>query len=154
MDAPNFKMSIRDHVPGLRIPFQNRQVGQPLVGGRHSYRAAAVDGSLIHMGNHRLGEGGEGRRCRHLHKGVHPLGYIGDGDGAVRFGLLRSDDLTVTHNVKNSAGEGIAAVVQFNELDLYLGVIFKDKSDVGFAVPDKGLLSFFMVIPRFPVPSG
>ena len=60
MDAPNFKMSIRDHVPGLRIPFQNRQVGQPLIGGRHSYRAAAVDGGLIHMGNHRLGEGGEG----------------------------------------------------------------------------------------------
>ena len=94
------------------------------------------------MGDHRLGKGGPGSRYGHLHEGVHPLGHIGDSDGAVRFGGLRADDLTVTHNVKNSTGEGIAAVIQFDEPDLYLGVILEHQSNVSFAVPDKGLLGF------------
>ena len=97
------------------------------------------------MGNHRLGEGGEGRRCRDLHKGVHSLGHIGDGDGAIRLGGLCANDLAILQDIEHSAGEGVVAVIQFDELDLYLGVIFKDKGHIGFPVPDEGLLGLIDV---------
>ena len=97
------------------------------------------------MGDHRLSQRGVGGGGGHLHEGVHPLGHIGDGDGAVRLGLLCADDLTVTHNVKNSTGEGIAAVVQLDEPDLYLGVVLENQGHVSFAVPYKGLLGLIHI---------
>ena len=60
MDAPNFKMGVRDYISGLRVPLENGEAGQPFVRRRDGDCAAAVDDGLIHMSNHRLGEGGEG----------------------------------------------------------------------------------------------
>ena len=145
VDALDLKMGIGDHISSLRVPFQNRQVGEPLVGGCHGDGAAAVDSGLIHMGDDRLCEGGVGSRGTHLHKSVHSLGHIGDGNGAVRFGGLRADNLAVLDDVEHRAGEGIVAVIQFDKFYLYLGVIFKHQGNVALAVPAEGLLSLIHI---------
>ena len=92
------------------------------------------------MGKHRLGQTGVRSRGGHLHKGVHSLGHIGNGDTAVRFGGLCADDLPVLDDVEHSAGERVIRIVFFNKPYLHLGVIFKHQGHIGLAVPNKGLL--------------
>ena len=92
------------------------------------------------MGNHRFGQCGIGGRGAHLHKGVHPLGYISHRNRAVRFGGLGADDLAVLDNVEHRVGEGVAAVVQLDKFYLYLGVILKYQGHIGLAVPAERLL--------------
>ena len=140
VDPLDFKVGIGNHIAGLGIPLQNGQARELLIRGRNGNGTASIDGGLIHMGDDRVCQAGVRRRGAYLHKGVHPLSHIGDGDGSVRFGGLGADDLTVLDDIKHSAGERVAAVVQLNELDFHLGVILKDQGNIGLAIPHKGLL--------------
>ena len=125
---------------GLCVPLQNGKGGQLFVGGCYGDSPAAVDGGLIHMGDDRLGKCGIGGRGAHLHKGVHSLGHVGDSDGAVRLGGLRTDNLSILDDIEHSAGEGIVAVIQLDKFHFYLGIILKHQGNVGLAVPAEGLL--------------
>ena len=140
VDALDFKVGIGNHVAGLGVPLQNGQARELLVGGRDGDSAAAVDGGLVHMGDDRISKRGVGRWGAHLHKGVHTLSHIGDGNGTVRFRGLSADDLAILDDVEYSAREGVVTVVQLNELDLHLGIILKDQGDIGLAIPHKSLL--------------
>ena len=145
VDALDLKDGSGNDLLGLRVPLEDGQAGQLLIRRRHGDSAAAVDSGLIHMGDNRLSQCGIGGRGAHLHKSVHPLGHVRYGDGAVRLGGLRADDLAVLDDVEHRAGEGVIAVVQLNQLDFHFGVIFKDKGDVGLAVPAEGLLGLIHI---------
>lgn len=60
MDALDLKDGAGNDLLGLGVPLEDGEAGQLLVRRCDGDCAAAVDGGLIHMGNHRLGEGGEG----------------------------------------------------------------------------------------------
>ena len=137
VDALDFKVGIGNYVAGLGVPLQNGQARELLVGGRDGDSATTVDGGLVHMGDDWISERGVGRWGAHLHKGVHTLSHIGDGNGAIRFRGLSADDLAILDDVEYSARERVVTVVQLNELDLHLGVILKDQGDIGLAIPHK-----------------
>ena len=146
MDALDLKDRAGDGLLGLLIQLLDGQIGELLVFGRYGHGAAAIDGSLIHMsadGGGQLGVGGGGAD---LHKGVHPLRHMGDGDLAGGVCDLRADQLPVPENVKYRAGEGAVGIVQLDELDLYLRVILKNERYVRFAVPIEFLTDFAGVL--------
>ena len=145
MDAPDFKDCAGNDLFGLLIPLENGKAGQLLVCRLHGDGAASLHRSLIHMDNDRISQAGERRRGRNLHKGVHPLGHIGDGDGAIRLGGFGADDLAVPDDVEHRAGERIAAVIVLDQFDLYPGVVLKNQADIMLAVPVKLLLDLIRV---------
>ena len=146
MDALDLKDRAGDGLLGLLIQLMDGQIGEFLVFGRYGHSAAAIDGSLIHMGADGGGQLGVGGGGADLHKGVHPLRHIGDGDPAGRVCDLRADQLAVPEDVEYRAGEGAVGVVQLDELDLYLRVILKNERYVRFAVPTEFLTDFASVL--------
>ena len=145
VDTFNLEMGTGNGLLGLRIPFEERQRGQFFIRRSDGNRSAPVDSGLIHMGNHRLGELGPGRWDRDLHKGVHALGHVRHCDGAVRLGCLCAHNLAVPEDVEHRAGEGIIGIIQLDEPDFYLAVVFKNQGDVGPAIPYKRLLDLALV---------
>ena len=145
MDALDFKDRTGNDLFGLLIPLENGKAGQLLVCRLHGDGAASIHSGLIHMDNDRISQAGERRRGRNLHKGVHPLGHIRDGDGAVRLGGLGADDLAVPDDVEYCTGEGIAAVVVLDQFDLYPGVVLKHQGHIILSVPVKLLLDLIRV---------
>ena len=146
MDALDLKNRAGDGLLGLLIQLLDGQIGELLVFGCYGHGAAAIDGSLIHMGADGGGQLGVGRGGADLHKGVHPLRHVGDGDPAGRVCDLRANQLPVPEDVEYRAGEGRVGVGQLDELDLYLRVILKNERYVCFAVPIEFLTDFAGVL--------
>ena len=146
MDALDLKDRAGDGLLGLLIQLLDGQIREFQVLRRYSHGAAAIDGGLIHMGADGGGQLGVGGGGADLHKGVHPLRHIGDGDPAGRVCDLRADQLAVPEDVEYRAGEGAVGVVQLDELDLYLRVILKNERYVRFAVPIEFLTDFAGVL--------
>ena len=94
-------------------------------------------------GGGQLGVGGGGAD---LHKGVHSLRHIRNGDLAGGVCDLRADQLPVPEDVEYRAGKGAVGIVQLDELDLYLRVILKNERYVRFAVPIEFLTDFAGVL--------
>ena len=152
MDALDLKDRAGDGLLGLLIQLLDGQIRELLVFGRYGHGAAANDSGLIHMGTDGGGQLGVGGRGADLHKGVHPLRHMGDGDPAGRVCDLRADQLPVPEDVEYRAGEGAVGIVQLDELDLYLRVILKNERYVPFAVPIEFLTDFAGVLAqRVPV---
>ena len=141
----DLKIGIGNHIAGLGVPLQNCEVRELLVRRRDRDGAASVDGGLIDVGEHGRVQLGIRGRGAHFHKGVQALGHIGDDDGAVRLSFLGADDLPVLQDVEHSAGEGIAGIVLLQKLNLHLAVVLENKGNIGFAIPDKGLLDLALV---------
>ena len=146
MDALDLKNRAGDGLLGLLIQLLDGQIRELLVFGGYGHGAAAIDGSLIHMGADGGGQLGVGGGGADLHKGVHPLRHIGDGDPAGRVCGLRADQLAVPEDMEYRAGEGRIGVGQLDELDLYLRVILKNERYVPFAVPIEFLTDFAGVL--------
>ena len=146
MDALDLKNRAGDGLLGLLIQLLDGQIGELLVFGGYSHGAAASDSGLIHMGADGGGQLGVGGGSADLHKGVHPLRDIGDGDLAGGVCGLRADQLAVPEDVEYRAREGAAGVGQLDELDLYLRVILKNERYVRFAVPIEFLTDFAGVL--------
>ena len=146
MDALDLKDRAGDGLLGLLIQLLDGQIRELLVFGCYSHGAAAIDGSLIHMGADGGGQLGVGGGGADLHKGVHPLRHIGDGDPAGCVCDLRADQLPVPEDMEYRAGEGAVGIVQLDELDLYLRVILKNEKYVRFAVPIEFLTDFAGVL--------
>ena len=146
MDALDLKDRAGDGLLGLLIQLLNRQIGELLVFGCYGHGAAAIDGSLIHMGADGGGQLGVGDGGADLHKGVHSLRHMGDGDPAGGVRGLRADQLPIPEDVEYRAVEGAVGVVQLDELDLYLRVILKNERYVRFAVPIEFLTDFAGVL--------
>ena len=146
MDALDLKDRAGDGLLGLLIQLLDGQIGELLVFGCYSHGAAAIDSGLIHMGADGGGQLGVGGGGADLHKGVHPLRHMGDGDPAGGVCDLRADQLAVPEDVEYRAGEGRVGVGQLDELDLYLRVILKNERYVRFAVPIEFLTDFAGVL--------
>ena len=146
MDALDLKDRAGDGLLGLLIQLLDRQIREFQVLRRYGHSAAAIDGSLIHMGADGGGQLGVGGGSADLHKGVHPLRHIGDGDLAGGVCDLRADQMPVPEDVEYRAGEGAVGIVQLDELDLYLRVILKNERYVRFAVPIEFLTDFAGVL--------
>ena len=146
MDTLDLKNRAGDGLLGLLIQLLDGQIGELLVFGCYGHSAAAIDGSLIHMGADGGGQLGVGGGGADLHKGVHPLRHIGDGDLAGGVCDLRADQLAVPEDVEYRTGEGRVGVSQLDELDLYLRVILKNERYVRFAVPIEFLTDFTGVL--------
>ena len=146
MDALDLKDRAGDGLLGLLIQLLDGQIRELLVFGRYGHSAAASDSGLIHMGADRGGQLGVGGGGADLHKGVHSLRHMGDGDLAGGVRGLRADQLAVPEDMEYRAGEGAVGIVQLDELDLYLRVIFKNERYVGFAVPIEFLTDFAGVL--------
>ena len=146
MDALDLKDRAGDGLLGLLIQLLDGQIGELLVFGCYSHGAAAIDSGLIHMGADGGGQLGVGGGGADLHKGVHPLRHIGDGDPAGCVCDLRADQLPVPEDMEYRAGEGAVGIVQLDELDLYLRVILKNERYVRFAVPMEFLPDFASVL--------
>ena len=146
MDALDLKDRAGDGLLGLLIQLLDGQIGELLVFGRYGHGAAAIDSGLIHMGADGGGQLGVGGGGADLHKGVHPLRHIGDGDPAGRVCGLRADQLPVPEDMEYRAGEGAVGIVQLDELDLHLRVILKNERYVRFAVPIEFLTDFAGVL--------
>ena len=146
MDALDLKNRAGDGLLGLLIQLLDGQIGELLVFGRYGHGAAASDSGLIHMGADGGGQLGVGGGSADLHKGVHPLRHMGDGDPAGGVCDLRADQLAVPEDVEYRAGEGAVGIVQLDELDLHLRVIFKNERYVRFAVPIEFLTDFAGVL--------
>ena len=145
VDALDLKDGSGNDLLGLGVPLEDGQAGQTFVRSCHGDSAAAVDDRLVNMGKHRFGQFGPGRGGRNLNKGVHPLGYVGNGDTAVFRGGLRADDLAIPDNVKHRSGERIAAVIQFDKPDFDFSVVLENQGNVRFTVPNKRLLDLTLV---------
>ena len=145
MNSADLKVGVGNHITRFGISLQNSQIGQFLVRRRHSDCAAAVDGCLIDMSNDRFGKSGIGSWSGHLHEGIHTLGDVRDGDGAILLGGLSADQLAVPEDVEHAAGKGIVAVVQLQEPDFYLAVVFKHKINVVLPVPVEALLDLALI---------
>ena len=135
MDALDLKDRAGDGLLGLLIQLLDGQIGKLLVFGCYGHGAAASDSGLIHMGTDGGGQLGVGGGSADLHKGVHPLRHMGDGDLAGGVCDLRADQLAVPENVEYRAGKGRVGIGQLDELDLHLRVILKNERYVRFAVP-------------------
>ena len=146
MDALDLKDRAGDGLLGLLIQLLDRQIGELLVFGRYGHSAAAIDGGLIHMGADGGGQLGVGGGSADLHKGVHSLRHIRNGDLAGGVRGLRANQLAVPEDVEYRAGEGAVGIVQLDELDLYLRVILKNERYVRFAVPIEFLTDFAGVL--------
>ena len=146
MDALDLKDRAGDGLLGLLIQLLDGQIRELLVFGRYGHSAAASDSGLIHMGADRGGQLGVGGGGADLHKGVHPLRHVGDGDLARGVCDLRADQLAVPEDVEYRAGEGAVGIVQLDELDLHLRVILKNERYVRFAVPIEFLTNFAGVL--------
>ena len=146
MDALDLKDRAGDGLLGLLIQLLDRQIREFQVLRRYSHGAAASDSGLIHMGADGGGQLGVGGGGADLHKGVHPLRHMGDGDPAGGVCDLRADQLAVPEDVEYRAGEGRVGVGQLDELDLYLRVILKNERYVRFAVPIEFLTNFAGVL--------
>ena len=146
MDALDLKNRAGDGLLGLLIQLLDGQIGELLVFGCYGHGAAAIDGSLIHMGADGGGQLGVGGGGADLHKGVHPLRHMGDGDPAGGVCDLRADQLAVLEDVEYRTGEGAVGVGQLDELDLHLRVILKNERYVRFAVPMEFLPDFAGVL--------
>ena len=145
LDAMDLKMGVRDGLSGFRIPLENGKGGKFLVHCGYSHSTSAIYGGLIHMGNHRLCQDGIRRRDRDLHEGIHALGNVGDGDHAVFVRLLTGNDLPVLDHVEYGTSQRIVLLIQLQQLQLDLGIIFKDKIHIALAVPGELLSHFFRV---------
>ena len=146
MDALDLKDRAGNGLLGLLIQLLDRQIRELLVFGCYGHSAAAIDGSLIHMGTDGGGQLGVGGGGADLHKGVHPLRHIGDGDPAGGVCDLRADQLPIPEDMEYRAGEGGVGVVQLDELDLHLRIILKNERYVRFAVPIEFLTDFAGVL--------
>ena len=146
MDALDLKDRAGDRLLGLLIQLLDGQIGKLLVFGCYGHGAAASDSGLIHMGTDGGGQLGVGGGSADLHKGVHPLRHMGDGDPAGGVCDLRADQLAVPEDMEYRAGEGAVGIVQLDELDLYLCVILKNERYVRFAVPIEFLTDFAGVL--------
>ena len=152
MDALDLKDRAGDGLLGLLIQLLDGQIGKLLVFGCYGHGAAASDSGLIHMGTDGGGQLGVGGGSADLHKGVHPLRHMGDGDPAGGVCDLRADQLAVPEDVEYRTGEGRIGVSQLNEPHLYLRVILKNERYVRFAVPMEFLPDFAGVLAqRVPV---
>ena len=49
--------------------------------------------------------------------------------------VFRCDDLAILDDVEHCAGERIIGLIQLQQFQLDLGVIFKNEGDVGLAIP-------------------
>ena len=132
-------MSPGDHIPGLGVPLQDREVRQLLVRRRNGDGATAVDGGLVNVGKHRFRQLGEGGRRGDLNEGIHTLSHVRHRDGAIFLGSLGADDLPIPQNIEHRTREGIVGIVQLHELDSDLAVILEDESHIGLSIPHKGL---------------
>ena len=146
MDALDLKNRAGNGLLGLLIQLLDRQIREFQVLRRYSHGAAAIDSGLIHMGADGCGQLGVGRGGADLHKGVHSLRHMGDGDLAGGVRSLRADQLAVPEDVEYRAGEGAVGIVQLDELDLHLCVILKNERYVPFAVPIEFLTDFAGVL--------
>ena len=146
MDALDLKNRAGDGLLGLLIQLLDRQIREFQVLRRYSHGAAASDSGLIHMGADGGGQLGVGGGGADLHKGVHPLRHIRNGDLAGGVCDLRADQLAVPEDVEYRAGEGVVGIGQLDELDLYLRVILKNERYVRFAVPIEFLTDFAGVL--------
>ena len=146
MDALDLKDRAGDGLLGLLIQLLDGQIGKLLVFGCYGHGAAASDSGLIHMGTDGGGQLGVGGGSADLHKGVHPLRHMGDGDLAGGVRGLRADQLPIPEDVEYRAGEGRVGVGQLDELDLHLRVILKNERYVRFAVPIEFLTDFAGVL--------
>ena len=146
MDALDLKNRAGDGLLGLLIQLLDGQIRELLVFGRYGHGAAAIDSSLIHMGADGGGQLGVGGGGADLHKGVHSLRHMGDGDPAGCVCGLRANQLAVPEDVEYRAGKGRIGVGQLDELDLYLRVILKNERYVRFAVPIEFLTDFASVL--------
>ena len=146
MDALDLKNRAGDGLLGLLIQLLDGQIREFQILRRYGHSAAAIDGGLIHMGADGGGQLGVGGGSADLHKGVHPLRHVGDGDPAGRVCDLRADQLPVPEDVEYRTGEGRIGVGQLDELDLYLRVILKNERYVRFAVPIEFLTDFADVL--------
>ena len=146
MDALDLKDRAGDGLLGLLIQLLDGQIRELLVLRRYGHSAAAIDSGLIHMGADGGGQLGVGGGGADLHKGVHPLRHMGDGDPAGRVCDLRADQLSIPEDMEYRAGEGAVGVVQLDELDLHLRVILKNERYVRFAVPIEFLTDFAGVL--------
>ena len=126
MNTTDFKVGVCHDIASLRVPFQDGQVREAFIRRCDGDGAASVDGGLIDVRKHRLVQFGPRRRRGHLDEGVHPLFHVRNRDGAVLLGGLGTNNLAVPQDIKNSAGEGIVGIIQFDELDLHLGVVLEN----------------------------
>ena len=76
----------------------------------------------------------------HLPELIIALGDVGDGNGAVRVGFLGADHLPVPQDHEDTTGQGLAALVYFQQFHFYLGVVLKHQGNIMLAVPNEGLL--------------
>ena len=146
MDALDLKDRAGDGLLGLLIQLLDRQIREFQVLRRYGHGAAAIDSGLIYMGADGGGQLGVGGGGADLHKGVHPLRDIGDGDPTGRVCDLRADQLPIPEDMEYRTGEGAVGIVQLDELDLYLRVILKNERYVRFAVPIEFLTDFAGVL--------
>ena len=119
----------------LLVQLLNGQIGELLVFGRHRDCAAAIDNSLIHMGADGRGQLGIGGGGGHFNEGIHALRDIGDRDLAGGICGFRADQLAVLKDVENRAGERPVGIIQFDELDFYLGIVLKNKGYIRLSIP-------------------
>ena len=146
MDALDLKNRAGNGLLGLLIQLLDGQIREFQILRRYGHSAAASDSGLIHMGADGGGQLGVGGGGADLHKGVHPLRHMGDGDLAGGVRSLRADQLPVPEDMEYRAGEGAVGIVQLDELDLYLRVILKNERYVRFAVPIEFLTDFAGVL--------
>ena len=146
VDALDLKHSSGNRQLVLLVQLLNGQIGELLVFGRHRDCAAAIDNSLIHMGADGRGQLGIGGGGGHFNEGIHTLRDIGDRDLAGGICGFRADQLAVLKDVENRAGERPVGIIQFDELDLYLGIILKNKGHIRLSIPVKLLLDLVGVL--------
>ena len=146
MDALDLKDRAGDGLLGLLIQLLDGQIREFQVLRRYSHGTAAIDSGLIYMGADGGGQLGVGGGGADLHKGVHPLRHVGDGDLTGGVCDLRADQLAVPEDVEYRAGKGHVGVGQLDELNLHLRVILKNERYVRFAVPIEFLTDFAGVL--------
>ncbi len=135
VDALDLEHRAGNHFPGLPVPLEDGEGRQHLIHRRDRDGAAAVHGGLIHMGDDRLLQFGIRSRYGYLEKGVHPLGDVGNDDAAIRVGGLRGNHLAVLDHIEHSAFDGVVRVIQLDQLNFDLGVVFKNQVNIMLAIP-------------------
>ena len=146
VDASDFKHRAGDYLTRLSVTLEDGEGRKHLIHRRDGYGAAAVHGGLIHMGDDRLLQFSVRGRDGYLEKGVHPLGDIGNDNAAVRVGGLRGNHLAVFDHIEHGALNGVIRVIQLDQLNFDLGVVFKNQIDIMLAVPVELLADLVRII--------